>query len=170
VSGLGGENSTWAGEGVLSGIHKKTSFSLGYTHFETDGWRKNADQDEDIVNVFAQLELTPKTSIQGEFRSRNSERGDLRLRFFEDDVFDTERDKEDRESYRFGLRHAWGPSSITLGSFTYHHQDRSTKFGQDDLGFPFISADFDHPDENAYSGEVQHLFRSQYIDIVGGAG
>ncbi len=67
-SGLAGENDTYGGEGVVSGIYKKFSFSAGYTHFETDGWRDNADQNDDIANVFAQYELSYKTSIQAEYR------------------------------------------------------------------------------------------------------
>ena len=39
ASGLGGENDTYAGEGVVSGIYKKASFSLGGSHFTTDGFR-----------------------------------------------------------------------------------------------------------------------------------
>jgi hypothetical protein len=43
-TGLAGENKTYAGEGVLSGIYNKAAFSLGGFHFQTDGWRNNADQ------------------------------------------------------------------------------------------------------------------------------
>jgi tetratricopeptide (TPR) repeat protein len=52
ASGLAGENSTYAGEGVLSGIFKKASFSLGGFHFQTDGWRRNADQNDTIATAF----------------------------------------------------------------------------------------------------------------------
>jgi tetratricopeptide (TPR) repeat protein len=48
ASGLVGENSTWAGEGIVSGIHKKLSFSAGYSYFETDGFRMNNDQEDKI--------------------------------------------------------------------------------------------------------------------------
>jgi tetratricopeptide (TPR) repeat protein len=72
VSGIAGENDTYGGEGVVSGIYKKASFSVGYTHFETDGFRKNNAQDDDLANAFLQLELSPKTSIQAEYRYRDT--------------------------------------------------------------------------------------------------
>ena len=46
TTALAGENNTYAGEGVLSGIYQKAAFSLGGFHFQTDGWRKNADQND----------------------------------------------------------------------------------------------------------------------------
>ncbi len=51
-----GENDTYSGEGVLAGIYKKLSFSVGGFHYQTRGFRKNADQDDDIGNAFVQLE------------------------------------------------------------------------------------------------------------------
>ena len=77
ASGLYGSNETWAGEGIVSGIYNGLSLSAGYTHFETDGWRENADQKDDIANVFAQYQFTDKTSIQAEYRDRDNERGDI---------------------------------------------------------------------------------------------
>src|SRR5437867_1802567 len=84
MSGLAGEDSTYAGEGVLSGIYKNASFSLGGFHFKTDGWRKNADQKDTIANAFLQLELSPQTSVQAEVRRRETEFGDLQQQFFFD--------------------------------------------------------------------------------------
>ena len=82
TTGLGGENNTYAGEGVLSGIYNKAAFSLGGFHFQTDGWGKNTDQNDSIGNAFVQLELSPATSVQAEYRYRNFTHGDIRLRFF----------------------------------------------------------------------------------------
>jgi hypothetical protein len=56
---------------------KKVSFSLGGFHFTTDGFRKNDDQRDDIANAFVQLELSPQTSLQAEYRYRNTEKGFL---------------------------------------------------------------------------------------------
>ena len=102
TSGVAGENKTYGGEGVLSGIYKKASFSLGGFHFQSDGFRRNSGQDDDIGNAFVQLELTPETSIQSEYRYRNTTSGDLRLRFFSDDVLPDETNKEERHTIRFG--------------------------------------------------------------------
>src|SRR5262249_43993091 len=59
ASGIFGENNTYAGEGIVSGIYQRASFSVGYTHFGTDGFRVNSHQKDDIVNAFAQVELHP---------------------------------------------------------------------------------------------------------------
>src|SRR6266508_2285540 len=48
TSGVAGENKTYSGEGVLSGIYKNLAVSLGGFHFQTDGWRKNANQKDNI--------------------------------------------------------------------------------------------------------------------------
>ncbi len=167
ASGLVGENSTYAGEGVISGIYKKASFSLGYSHFETDGFRQNSGQDDDIGNAFLQLELSPKTSIQGEYRYRNAERGDLRLRFFPEDVFPDERNTEERHTVRLGLRHAFSPSSIVLSSFIYSEADVSLRENQ--LAAPVTFLDVQTP-QTSFSGELQHLFRSRYVNLTSGAG
>ena len=117
TSGLAGEHSTFGGEGVLSGIYQKASFSLGGFHYQTDGFRTNANQDDSIGNAFVQLELTPQTSIQAEYRYRNNERGDVLQRFFLTDLFPGERNTEERHTARFGARHS-SPNSIVLGSLS----------------------------------------------------
>jgi hypothetical protein len=169
-SGILAENETKGGEGILSGIYKKFSFSGGYSSFDTDGWGRNTDQDDKIANIFAQFELNYKTSIQAEYRYRDLERGDVRLRFFDDDVFRTLQNEQNRDYFRFGLRHAWAPSSITLASVTYQHQDREASLGADDLGFPAIAFKGDISNEDGIGGEFQHLFRSKYLNFVAGAG
>ncbi len=92
TSGLVGENSTYAGEGILSGIYQKTSFSVGGFHFSTDGFRENADQRDEIANVFVQQELSPQTSIQTEYRYRDVEHGDIQQLFFPEDILPGQRE------------------------------------------------------------------------------
>jgi tetratricopeptide (TPR) repeat protein len=167
ASGLVGEHSTGAGEGIVSGIYKKASFSLGYSGFETNGFRENNDQKDDIANAFFQYEFTPKTSAQFEYRYRNIKTGDLQLNFFQDDFLPELRTKAETQSYRAGLRHAFSPDSVILGSFMYSHRD---EFSHDEAP-PVINAiDIQTPDIGAYSGELQHLFRSQYVNITSGVG
>src|SRR5262249_44551869 len=119
ASGLSGEHDTYAGEGVISGIYNKTSFSVGGFHLTTDGFRRNADQRDNIADAFIQQELTPNTSIQAEYRYRNREQGDVQLRFFPEDFSSGFRTTEERHTVRLGGRHAFSPDSILIGSFTY---------------------------------------------------
>lgn len=167
TSGLAGENDTYAGEGVLAGIHNKLSFSLGGFHFQSDGWRTNSDQKDNIANAFLQFELSPQTSIQTEYRYRNRKLGDLQQRFFPEDFFSTLTDHGERHTVRLGGRHALSPNSILLGSFTYQHAD--TRVKTDDFPIPggFITLKFP---ERATSGEFQHLFRSQRFNLRTGLG
>ena len=164
-SGLWGEDSTFGGEGVLSGIYKKASFSVGYNYFATDGWRKNADQRDNIADAFLQFELSPQTSIQGEYRYRDAETGDLLQVFFPEDARFNLRNTEERNTYRLGVRHSFSPNSIFLGSFMY--ADAEFRVKDEDPGF--FQVELKRP-EDAYSGELQHHFRSQYVDLVSGVG
>ena len=176
-SGVLAKNDTYAGEGVVSGIYDKFSFSGGYSYFDTDGWYDNADQTDKITNVFAQYEFTPKTSVQAEYRHRDTETGDVILHYLEDnrDPYYQLEDKTSR--IRLGLRHAFSPSSTLIGNFQYSDAEGDL-FYQDFYdpalyGFPppplqnFSDSD---RDDTAYSGELSYLFRSHYIDIVSGAG
>ena len=165
VTGLGGEQNTWAGEGVLSGLYRNASFSLGGSHFTTDGFRKNADQGDNLANAFVQLELSPQTSLQAEYRYRKIEHGDLRLRFFPEIFFPNERNTEERYTYRLGGRHAFSPGSILLASFTY--QDADFRLRDVDPGISL--RDLKSP-QHAFGSELQQLFRSRYVNVVGGAG
>lgn len=162
TSGLAAENETWAGEGVVSAIYNKASFSGGYSYFGTDGFRENDDQKDQIATGYLQLELTYNTSIQAEYRYRNTETGDLALRFFPDDFIPGLRNNQERNYFRVGGRHAFSPASVLIGNFTYQNADFDVtdKFGSFDAKRP----------EDAYSGEAQYLYRSQYANIVTGAG
>ena len=165
TSGLGGENNTYSGESVLSGIYKKFSFSLGGFHYKTDGYRDNADQKDSIANGFLQLELTPKTSFQFEYRYRNLTTGDLQLNFFRDDILPNLRVTAETASYRAGVRHAFSPDSIILGSFMYNRRDTLTRDEIFDANLRIKE-----PGLRGISAELQHLFRSPYINITSGVG
>jgi tetratricopeptide (TPR) repeat protein len=172
TSALFGENQTRAGEGVVSGIFNKASFSVGISRFETDGWRDNADQDDSIYTAFLQLELTYKTSIQFEYRYRDVENGDIFLKFYDDDFFPNERNEDETKSGRLGFRHAFSPGSILIGNFQYADTDDRffNEIVNPPVPFPNSLITDEEIDEDLYSGELQHLFRSQYVNTVIGGG
>ena len=62
---LAGEDTTLTGEGIVSGIFDKFSFSAGYSGFKTDGFRENATQDDKIANAFAQVAAEPEHEPPG---------------------------------------------------------------------------------------------------------
>ena len=167
TSGLVGENSTYGGEAVVSGIYEKTSFSVGGFHFSTDGFRENAGQRDEIANAFVQRELSPQTSIQAEYRYRDSEHGDVQQRFFPEDVFPGLTDELESNTLRLGGRHAFSPDSVFLGSFIYKDEDARVRFGDFPVAGGFIDSKIP---ETAFSAELQHLFRSRYFNLQTGAG
>ena len=169
TSGLVGENSTYAGEGVISGIYKNAAASVGGFHFTTDGFRENNDQKDDIGNAFVQFELSPQTSIQAEYRYRSTEKGDLRRFFFPENVFPGLRDEQERHTYRLGARHSFSPAFTLLGSFIYQDADVAQSDTLD-VGLPELGSFAIKTPERSLGFELQHLFRSQYINLTVGVG
>lgn len=161
-----GERDTYAGEGIISGIYQKAAFSIGGLHYTTDGWRINADQKDDIANAFLQYEFSPQTSIQGEYRYRDTRNGDLQLNFFRDDILRNLKVEAKNEIYRVGLRHAFSPNSILLASFI--HQRRDTLSHDEPPGLTTL--DIKEPNLTGFSGELQYLFRSRSINVTSGVG
>ena len=161
-----GQDDTWSGEGIASGIHGKASFSAGFSRFQTDGFRANGDQEDRIANAFAQVALDPSTSIQAEVRHRKLDHGDLELRFFEDDFSLLEAQTNEATSARVGLRRDFGPAVTVLAS--YMHQDKDIGFS---LPEPELAIDFSlDREEKADSVEGQLLYRSGPLKAVAGAG
>lgn len=165
ATGLAGEDSLWSGEAVLAAIYDKVSFSVGYNQFDTDGWRENAFQDDKIANAFFQVELSPETSLQAEYRYRDQVSGDLQQRFYQDAYLPGLTDEQQRNTFRVGGRHTFSPGSILLASFTYQDSDINTRV---ELGpdFYFEST----VPQKSYGTEVQHLYRSRYLNLTSGVG
>ena len=163
---LVGEDDTLAGEGIVSGIYKKLSFSGGYSGFKTDGFRENNSQDDKIANAFVQAELSPSTSLQAEFRYRDLTTGDLGLRFYENDFSLLQTEATNGTNIRFGLRQEFGPSVTLLASYMHADKDIDFALPEPDLAQSFTLG----REEKADSLEGQLLFRSPKLKVVAGAG
>lgn len=181
ASGLVGENSTWGGEGIASALHDNLSMSAGYQFFETDGWRRNAYEKDSVVNVFTQYEFSHKTSVQAEYRHRETEEGDLELRFDPDDFFPNQDQESRSDTIRFGARHVFYPGSILLGSLMYQEVATDIKnFTEQVSGLPapfppgldlLIDVDTDvDVEESAIGGEALYIFRSEFVSSSSGGG
>jgi tetratricopeptide (TPR) repeat protein len=161
ISGIAGNKSTLGDELVVSGVHGKVSFSIGQFHYETDGFRENNDLGQDIYNIFAQVSLSPKTSIQAEYRYKVTEGGDLPLFFDPDNFISNLRSDIQSDTLRFGLHHTIAPHSDVIASVIYRDID-------DDLStLPEFDSELD---EDGYMAEVQYIFSSEILKITGGAG
>lgn len=161
VSAVAGGNSTQGGDAVLAGIHDRWSFSLGGYTYETDGFRPNNDLEVTTGNLLIQYQLSPDTSFLAEARTSSQDRGELRLRF-DPDAFDSSlpRENEDTTSLRFGVRHDFSPRATLLTLLTYESRDWDYKL----TTFPYAS----DLDAEAYSGELQYLYRADVWSVVSG--
>ena len=161
-NGIVAENDTYSGEGIVSGIFDKASFSVGYSKFDTNGWRANADQEDDLVNAFVQYQVTPETSIQGEYKYRDTKKGDILQRFFQTNFFTSERSRDINQSARVGFHHSFAPGYDLIGNFSYQNTDRQLLDIPSSFGVT--------GEDEAYGGELQLLTQSKYINMVIGGG
>ena len=161
LSGVVGNNGTYGDELVVSGLYDNLSMSVGQFHYQTDGFRENNDLQQDIFNVFAQIQLSPSTSIQAELRTARVEKGDLDLRFDHANFLPEFRQDDDIQSLRFGLRHAFTPDSILLASAILQNAVFDLTID------PETNAQFE---ENGYTLEAQHLYRPGRFTLISGLG
>jgi tetratricopeptide (TPR) repeat protein len=167
VSGMVGEQQTGLGEAVVGGTYNNWSFSLGASRFKTDGFRDNNDQTDTIGNAFIQTAVSPDTSLQFEYRHRETENGDLNL--FMDRSFSAALSGDTKsDTYRGGLRHAFSPASTLLASLIYKTEDRS--FYDEPLPGSGIWVQESRPDDKALGTELQYLYRSEKSSITAGVG
>jgi tetratricopeptide (TPR) repeat protein len=161
ASGLYGENETLGGEGVISAVYDRFSASVGGFHYQSDGYRENNDQEQDIYNAYTQLNLFYGTSLQAEYRSKDSERGDLSLLFEPDSYFKDMREEETTESIRIGLNQKIGPMSDVI--FSYNKLETDYDLNWD----PTYTIEVD---ESAYSCELGYIYSADVINANLGIG
>jgi tetratricopeptide (TPR) repeat protein len=162
---VGGLNDTFGDDVVLSGVQGKVSFSAGQFHYQTDGFRENNSQEQSIYNAYIQASLSYKTSIQAEFRSADTRKGDLALRFDPANFSAAQRNNDFINTLRFGLHHAFTPKSDIIASFIGQRSDLETRESYPPLGNIILQNDID-----SYIAEMQYLYRSDHYNIVSGAG
>lgn len=148
ANGYGGSDDTWADDLVGSFLAGPIAVSLGQYHFESDGWRENADQEQDAYSGFVQWELLPGTGVQLESGKLKWDRQDLAPRLF-DGANGYEREQLDKETNRIGLMHVLDPSNaLVLSAAT----QRSTVYQLNKIGEFDSNWDSDRKDKMA---EVQ---------------
>lgn len=158
-SGVVGGNNTQAEEIVVSGVEGPLAFSVGQFHYETDGFRPNNDQRQDIYNVFVQGG-NHRTSVQAEYRYRQDKRGDLPLRFDPEYYYPTWRERDVIQLVRVGGHHATSPRSHFLGQIAVQRADfnEASKLFQYSKGW----------DQDGYLAELQHRYQHQRLGVIYG--
>ena len=171
LSGLGGSNNTQGEEVVVNGILSQFSGSLGLSHFETDGWRTNAFQDDDIANLLLQAELAPGAGLQLEYRYRDTQFGDLGQRFLPDQFFPGQHNQVTRESVRLGGHLVFSPGSQLLGYVQYQETESSLVDEQwPEPEINVISAVSLWQPETNTAAELQHLLQRERWNLSSGVG
>jgi hypothetical protein len=122
------KENTWSNDAIIAGLHNQLAFSLGQFHTETDGFRPNADYDQDLYNLFAQLDVSDNTSLQIEISQDEVNKGDVSQRLLPD-LLNNEslRAETDTTNYRLGFKHAISPQTQILFS-TIKIDDEATLF------------------------------------------
>ncbi|MCU7929044.1 MAG: FecR domain-containing protein [Candidatus Thiodiazotropha sp. (ex Dulcina madagascariensis)] len=120
------EKNTWSNDAIVAGLHDRFAFSLGQYHTETDGFRTNADYEQDIYNSFAQFALSDTTSFQIEVSNSEEQKGDVTQRLLPDflNINDTQIETE-ISTARLGIRQALTVGTDLLISGIRREQDFS---------------------------------------------
>ena len=160
VGGVAGGNATLGDEIVQSGIWRRYSYSLGQFHYETDGFRENNDQTLNLYNAFMQVAVSPKTSIQAEYRYKDVKAGDLELRFDPENYYPSQRHEEDIRTMRLGLKEDFAPHSTLLTSIVYQKEDVSDRY----TGYRATT------EEEGLLIEARYIFNSSPFDLNFGGG
>ncbi len=166
ASGIGGGNSILGDEIVQSGLWGRFSYSIGQFHYESDGFRENNDQDQDIYNAFAQVALSHKTSVQAEYRYTDIDAGDLLLRFEPTELSNNFRGKSKNKTFRLGFHHEFTPGSDVIASVIYQDGDLDIYESLDPDEY-FVENKIN---TDGYMAEVQHLFHSSRFSVISGLG
>ncbi len=169
TSGIYGSNNTWGEEIVQSGLWDNFSYSLGQFHHETDGFRENNDVKRDIYNFFVQGSLTSYINIQGEYRSREGDQGDVHQYFDGDKAKKKKRRKKDQDTARIGLSFFLSPNStfIVSGLHTDIWAETTTAFDESLVDSPLVKI---KENLEGYQLESQYLFQNNLFNVRAGFG
>jgi tetratricopeptide (TPR) repeat protein len=165
---FGGSNNTFGGEGAITALYKRLSFSAAGLHYQSDGWRANNGLDQHIYNLFAQAAVTPELNIQAEYRHREVTEGDLALNFDSDLFVSDKLRKRQQDMTRFGLRYSPNQNSNLL--FSYIHTDLAQRGseGSQQIDPTKLVSSYIEAEQHNDQFEGQYLFEEEAFNLVAG--
>nr|HDN01138.1 TonB-dependent receptor [Deltaproteobacteria bacterium] len=171
ANGILGNHGTYGDDVVLSGLSGRVSVSAGQFHFETDGFRKNDDLEQDIYNAFVQVGLSPGSSLQVELRRKTTQNGDIPLRA-DDSHWTDFRDDFEEDSIRGGFHFSLTPHQDIVTSLIYKDAEQHTKDSFPVSDDPFIDEYRDTylTTGHGYLVEGQHIYHGSRLKTIIGAG
>ncbi len=159
ASALGGNQSTWGDELIVSGLTDRAAYSLGQFHYQSNGYRENNDLKNDIYDLFGQVAVTPYFNLQAEYRHRETTNGDLQSSF--NDIFSRSKHRNiNQDIARIGANYSLSPQTNLIASFIY--TDRN-----DNVSFSNVSAGLM---QNIYQTEAQLLYKADRFNLITGLG
>lgn len=144
------------------------ALGAGQYHFETDGFRPNADRSEDLYNLFVQFSPSPRASLQGELRRYELDQGDRVLRFDPDDYFPDARVERTTNMLRLGGRYDFSPRSKLLVS-AIAEDSEYVKWEVDEAPPLSFTTDLTS-DSRSMAAELQHVYTREGLDLISGVG
>jgi len=162
---VGGDN-TLADDFAASAVSGIYSLAVGQYHFETDGFRANADQTHDLYNLFFQVAPSPDMSLQVEYRHSESDFGDRVLRFDPDDFSEALRYERKSDSLRLGGRYDLSPRSKLILSLLGEDSEFSRRDAED---LPLYEFDGFRKGRSR-SAELQHVYEGERLNLISGLG
>jgi tetratricopeptide (TPR) repeat protein len=160
ASFVGGGNSTFGDQVLLSGIQDHWGYSIGQLYYKTDGFRENDDYRNEIYDGFLQYQASEALGIQGEVRHTTTGEGDTVLRF-DPLLFFPDRNHADSTSYRVGAHVQFNPGSDLLASFIAV----DSNFTNGQSGTTIVDQSF-----HTYIGEAQYIWRRDAFSLIVGGG
>ncbi len=160
LNAYGGSDSTLGNDLVGSLIAGPFAVNLGQYHFESEGWRKDAGQTQNLFNGLVQWQMTPFTQIQIEYRKLNWNRDDLTPRWSDKQTRFLYDDQE-RETQRISVTHRVDRRNAFVVSYMQQQfdnqqsQDLPANVGVGELDQKPVSVEF----QGLYSG---YAFRTLY--------
>jgi tetratricopeptide (TPR) repeat protein len=144
---------------MLAGRHDSVAYSVGYFHFQSDGFRANNDIEQTVANGFVQFRPGARTSVMTELRHSDTDKGDLRMLFDPDGFNPLLRQHEQVGSLRVGLRRDLRGSDVLLASVIVEDNDQGLRSGP---GFQARTR------QTAYATDVQYQQQLDRVTLVSG--
>ncbi|MES9832919.1 MAG: tetratricopeptide repeat protein [Candidatus Thiodiazotropha sp. DIVDIV] len=160
ASGVTGSNNTRGSEIIAGAFANRGMISAGHFRESSDGFRENNDSDQTITNLFGQFRITSDLSIQGEVKQKESDFGDLLLRFDPDNYNQSLQRSIDSDSYRVGLNYTPDIKQTFIFSASSQKLDDS-----DSRTGSLISLDSD-----GQQYETKYIYSGEQFTINGGFG
>jgi tetratricopeptide (TPR) repeat protein len=172
AQGVYGNNGTYGGEGVVTGVYDGFSISGGGLAYRTDGWRDNNDVSQTVGNILMQWAATPKLNLQAEFITQNNNEGYLPFNFERDQFLRNSSRSLEQDMVRGGIRYTPDANSTFLLSYIFNSRD--PRFRENSSFDPFDPSLGDirvreGVDDRAHQGEAQYIYNGGFYNLTAGA-